>query len=55
MKVTNEGMKREKNHLKKELYTITKNIGNDSTIETKYDKHGNKVSMYETVKEEDEE
>ena len=37
--------------MEKYLHTITKNKENKSTIEKKYDKHGNKNSMYETVKE----
>ena len=37
------------------MHTITKIKENNSTIETKYDKHENKVSMYETLKELDEE
>ena len=40
---------------KKELHTIPKKEENNSTIETNVDKHDNKVSMYETVKEVDEE
>ena len=35
--------------LKKVEYN-NKNKENNSTIETKYDKHGNKFSIYETVK-----
>ena len=35
----------------KELNTILKKKENNSTIETKSDKHDNKASMYETVKE----
>ena len=35
------------------MNTIKKE-GNNSTAETKYDKHGNKVLMFETVKEVDE-
>ena len=41
--------------MEKELNTITKNNKIKSNIETKYDKHGNKISMYETVKEVEEE
>ena len=37
-------------HQKKELHTIFKNKENNSTIETKYDKYSNKVSIFETVK-----
>ena len=55
MKNANEGMKREKFHLKIELNTITKKREDSTNIETKLDKHGNKISMYETVKEVDEE
>ena len=35
-------------HLKKELYTIKNKRVKNSTIETKFDKFGNKVSMIET-------
>ena len=42
-------------HMEKELNTITKNNEIKSNIEKKYDKHGNKISMYETVKEVEEE
>ena len=48
-------MKREKFHLKIELNTITKKREDSTNIETKLDKHGNKISMYKTVKEVDEE
>ena len=48
-------MKREKFHLKIELNTITKKREDSTTIETELDKHGNKISMYKTVKEVDEE
>ena len=41
--------------MEKYLHTITKNKENKSTIEKKYDKHFNKNSMYETVKEVEEE
>ena len=41
-------------HLKR-LHSIIKKKENSSTIETKLNKYGNKVSMYETVKEVDEE
>ena len=44
-------MKRENFHLKKGLNTITKNKENNSTIETKFNKHGKKKSMYDTVEE----
>ena len=37
---------------KTELHTLKK-TENNSTIETKFDQCGNKVSMYETVKEVD--
>ena len=40
--------------IKKQLNT-TKKKEKNYTIETKYDKDGNKVSMFETVKEVDEE
>ena len=33
------------------MNTILKKKENNSTIETKFDNHDNKVSMYETVKE----
>ena len=49
MKIANEGMEREKFHLKKQSYTITKKKENNSTIEENFDKHGNKASIYETV------
>ena len=55
MKNANEGMKREKFHLKIELNTITKKREDSTNIETELDKHGNKISMYKTVKEVDEE
>ena len=55
MKNANEGMKREKFHLKIELNTITKKREDSTTIETELDKRGNKISMYKTVKEVDEE
>ena len=55
IKNENEGMKREKSHLKIYLNKITKNQENNSTIRIKFDKHGNNVSMYETVKEVDKE
>ena len=51
MKIANEGMKRWNFHLKKELNKITKKKEKSSTIEKDFDKHGNKVSMYEAVKE----
>ena len=35
------------------MRTITKKKRNNSAIEKKFDKHGNKVSIYETVKEVD--
>ena len=34
----------------KKSYIQFKKKENNSTIETKYDKYGNKVSMFETVK-----
>ena len=40
-------------HLKKELPTVKKKK-NNSTIQTKFYQYGNKVSMFETVKEVDE-
>ena len=46
-------MNSENFHLKKELNTIAKKGENNSSVETKFDKHGNKTSMYETVKEVD--
>ena len=55
IKVSNEGIKREKLSSKKDLHTITKKKENNSTIDKRYDKHGNNVLMYETVKEIDEE
>ena len=45
MKVRNE-----KFFIKKRVEYNNKNKENNSTIETKYDKHGNKFSIYETVK-----
>ena len=36
---------------KKELHTMPKNKEKSYTIETKFDKSSNKVSMYETIKE----
>ena len=53
-KNANEDTKRE-NFKKKELNTIEKNREKSSTIETKFDKNGNKVSMHETVKAVDQE
>ena len=55
MKISNEGMKSKNFHLKKKFNKIAKKREDNSTIETKFDKHGNKASMYETVKEVDEE
>ena len=42
-------------HLKKELHTIKKKRVKNSTVETKFDKFGKKVSMLETSNEVDEE
>ena len=42
-------------HLKKEVHTIKNKKVNNSTIEIKFDKFGNKVSMLETSNEVDEE
>ena len=50
MSLENKGIKREIVQLKKELSTIKKRKEDSSTIETKYDKYGNKVIMNETVK-----
>ena len=49
MKYDNEKIDRQIIRLKKELHTILKR-GNNSTIETKFDKYGNKVSMFEHLK-----
>ena len=46
----NESMKRENFHRKKQLNTISKRYEDNYNIETKSGKHGDKVSMYETVK-----
>ena len=40
--------------IKIELHPITKKEKNNFTIETKYDKHGVKISMHESIKEYDE-
>ena len=50
MNISNKGMKRENFIKTKYLHTKTKKIEKNLTIETKFDKHGNKFSMYETVK-----
>ena len=42
-------------HTKKELHTIEKKKVKNSTIETKFDKFGNKVSRFETSNKFDEE
>ena len=49
MLLANYGMKRDTSQLKKSFFTI-KRKENNSIIETKYDKHGNKVSIDETEK-----
>ena len=43
-----------KSSYKKQLYPIIKKKEKNYIIETKFDKNGNKVSMYETVEEVDE-
>ena len=48
MKHKNEKMEQEIIHLKTELHTIKKEKVKTSTIETKFDKFGNKVSILET-------
>ena len=40
-------------HLKKEVHTIKNKKVNNSTIETKFDQCGNKVLIFETIKEVD--
>ena len=55
MSLANEDMKREISQLRKQLSTILKSKGSNVTIEKKYDKRGNKVSMYEAVKKVDKE
>ena len=45
MENVNEGMKKRKPHLKNSWIQQQKRK-NNSTTETKFDKHGNKVSMY---------
>ena len=50
MKVEYEKMERQIIHLNQDLHTI-ENKENNSTIETKFDQYGNKVSMFETVEE----
>ena len=49
MKVEYEKMERQIIHLNQDLHTIG-NKENNSTIETKFDQYGNKVSMFETLK-----
>ena len=49
MKVEYEKMERQIIHLNQDLHTIG-NKENISTIETKFDQYGNKVSMFETLK-----
>ena len=46
-------MKKQKKNLQESW--IQKKKEKDSTIETKYDKYGNKVSIFETFKEVEEE
>ena len=54
MFLANEVMKIKISQLKKDISTI-KIKEKNSTIETKFDKYSNKVSMFETVKEFDRE
>ena len=53
LELDNEKMEKQIIHLKKELYTIKKRKVKKYTIETKFDKFGNKVSMLETSNEAD--
>ena len=54
LKVENENMEIQIIHIKKQLHTIKKKE-NNFTIEKIFDQDGNKVSMFETVQEVDEE
>ena len=55
MKLENEKIEQQIIHLKKELHAIKKKRVKQSTIETKFYKFGNKVSMFETLNKVDKE
>ena len=42
-------MTKEISQLRIKIFTIEKSKENNSIIETKYDKHGNKFSMHENI------
>ena len=48
LKLNNEKMEKQIIHLKKELYTTIKKKIKKSTIDTKFDKFGNKVPLLKT-------